>query len=186
MKVKIGSSTLELIKGDITKQRTEAIVNAANKKLAPGGGVAGAIHRVAGPELWEECEGLGGCRTGEAKMTKGYRLPARYVVHTVGPVYSGDPEDAVLLGDCYINSLKLALKSGIKNISFPAISTGVFGYPLEEAAIVALRSAIDFLKRNDGMDLIRFVLYSDRARRIHETRLKELVKKDSDIELIEE
>jgi len=171
MKVKIGSSTLELIQGDITKQRTEAIVNAANKKLAPGGGVAGAIHRVAGPELWEECEGLGGCRTGEAKMTKGYRLPARYVVHTVG---------------CYINSLKLALKSGIKNISFPAISTGVFGYPLEEAAIVALRSAIDFLKRNDGMDLIRFVLYSDRARRIHETRLKELVKKDSDIELIEE
>lgn len=186
MKVKIGSSFLELAQGDITKQNTEAIVNAANNRLAPGGGVAGAIHRAAGPELWGECKGLGGCRTGEAKITMGYKLPACHVIHTVGPIYSRDPNDAILLGACYNSSLKLAVERGIKSISFPAISTGVFGYPLEEAAFVALRSTIDFLKRSDGMDLVRFVLLSDNALRIHEKHLKELVEKDSDIELIEE
>lgn len=186
MKVKVGSSYLELIRGDITEQDTKAIVNAANNRLAPGGGVAGAIHRAAGRELWEECKKLGGCRTGEAKITKGYRLPASYVIHTVGPVYSGVLEDAKLLGACYTNSLKLAVERGIKSISFPAISTGVFGYPLEEAAAVALKSAIEFLKRSDKIDLIRFVLYGDDALRIHENRLKEFVMNDSDIELIEE
>lgn len=186
MKVKVGSSFLELVQGDITGRHTEAIVNAANRRLAPGGGVAGAIHRAAGPELWEECKRLGGCRTGEAKITKGYRLPARYVIHTVGPVYGGSPEDAALLQACYINSLKLAVERGIRDISFPAISTGAFDYPMEEASVVALRTAIDFLKRNDEIDLIRFVLYSDYAMRIHEKKLNELATKDSDIEWIEE
>jgi len=186
MKVKIGSSFLELAQGDITKQNTEAIVNAANNRLAPGGGVAGAIHRAAGPELWEECKGLGGCRTGEAKITMGYKLPACYVIHTVGPIYSGEPKDVILLGACYNSSLKLAVESGIKSISFPAISTGVFGYPLEKASVVALKTAIEFLKQCDGIDLIRFVLYSEQALRIHEKRLNELVEKDTDIELIRE
>jgi O-acetyl-ADP-ribose deacetylase (regulator of RNase III) len=123
----IGQTTLEVVRGDITKQDTEAIVNAANKQLAPGGGVAGAIHRAAGRGLWEECKKLSGCNTGEAKLTSEYNLKAKYILHTVGPVYNGIPQDAEGLRTCYINSLRLADENGITSISFPAISTGAFG-----------------------------------------------------------
>jgi O-acetyl-ADP-ribose deacetylase (regulator of RNase III) len=181
MRIKVKSGFLELARGDITKQQTEAVVNAANERLAPGGGVAGAIHRAAGPELWAECRRLGGCRTGEAKITKGYGLPARHVVHTVGPIY-GSPGDAELLEACYRNSLKLAAEKGIKTIAFPAISTGAFGYPMEAAAETALKTIIDFLKRNEGIDLVRFVLYSSDALEVHERKLKEIMKRDAEIE----
>lgn len=134
MEKKFGNSRLELVEGDITTQDTEAVVNAANKRLAPGGGVAGAIHRAAGPELWEKCIKLGGCETGEAKITDDYELPASYIIHTVGPVYSGSSEDPKLLALCYRNSLKLAEENDIKSISIPALSTEAFGYPIENVA----------------------------------------------------
>lgn len=167
-KVKIGESSLELITGDITKQATDAIVNAANKRLAPGGGVAGAIHRAAGTELWEECKKLGGCKTGEAKITKGYNLPASYVIHTVGPVYSGSSEDPKNLASCYRESLILAKKNKIKSISFPALSTGYFGFPMEEAAKIALKTVINDLKISPEIELVRFVLYDSKSLEIHE------------------
>jgi O-acetyl-ADP-ribose deacetylase (regulator of RNase III) len=174
MEIAVENSTIELVQGDITQQDTEAIVNAANKRLAPGGGVAGAIHRAAGPELWSECKKMGGCETGEAKMTRGYNLKAKYVIHTVGPVYSGSPQDPKLLASCYRNSLRLAVENGIESISFPAISTGVFGYPGEEAAQVALKEVIDFLRGNDKRIEVRFVLWGEDALRAHEEKLREL------------
>ena len=158
---KIGRCTLELAKGDITQQDTEAIVNAANKRLAPGGGVAGAIHRAAGPGLWEECKQLGGCETGEAKLTSGHKLKAKYVIHTVGPVYSGSPQDPKDLRACYLNSLKLADEHGIASLSFPAISTGAFGYPIEDAAKVSLSAVMDYLRGETRLKLVRLVLYSE-------------------------
>lgn len=158
---RIGQCTLELVEGDITQQDTKAIVNAANKRLAPGGGVAGAIHRVAGPSLWEECKRLGGCETGEAKLTSGHRLKAKYVIHTVGPVYSGSPRDPKDLQGCYLNSLRLAEDNSITSISFPAISTGAFGYPIEEAAKVSLSTVIDYLRKGTNLKLVRFVLHSE-------------------------
>ncbi len=175
MKVEVENSTIELVQGDITQQDTEAVVNAANKRLAPGGGVAGAIHRSAGPELWEECKKLRGCETGEAKITKGYNLKARYVVHTVGPVYSGSPGDGKLLASCYKNSLKLAVRNGIKSISFPAISTGIFGYPVDEAAGVSLKTVIDFLKKNEKGIKVRFALWDKKALEVHKEKLKSLM-----------
>ncbi len=156
----IGGTLLELVKGDITTQDTEAIVNAANTQLAPGGGVAGAIHRAAGPGLWEECQALGGCRTGEAKLTGGHALKARAVIHTVGPVYSGAPHDAEALQACYRNSLRLADEHGIRSLSFPAISTGAFGYPLEAAAAIAVATVFEYLAGATRLTLVRFVLYS--------------------------
>lgn len=161
MRVKVGESTLELVRGDITKQDTDAIVNAANKRLAPGGGVAGAIHRAAGPELWEECKKLGGCETGEAKITEGYELPASRVIHTVGPVYSNSPEDSEKLAECYRNSLRLAERNGLKSISFPALSTGAFGYPVGEAAEVSLKAVINYLRGGSEVNLVLFVLYDE-------------------------
>ncbi|MEM2715515.1 MAG: O-acetyl-ADP-ribose deacetylase [Candidatus Thermoplasmatota archaeon] len=158
----IGKSFLEIIKGDITDQQVEAIVNAANPQLAPGGGVSGAIHRAAGRELWEECKKLGGCRPGEAKITRGYRL-AKYVIHTVGPIYTGRQEDEVTLANCYRNSLKLALEHGIKSIAFPAISTGIYGYPVEEAARISLETIISFLRANEVEMEIRIVLYDEKT-----------------------
>jgi O-acetyl-ADP-ribose deacetylase (regulator of RNase III) len=160
--IRVNRSRLQFVVGDITAQDTEAVVNAANSRLAPGGGVAGAIHRAAGPDLWEECKKLGGCATGEAKITKGYNLPNRYVIHTVGPVYSGSSKDAGLLRSCYINSLKLADAHDIKSISFPALSTGIFGYPLDEAATVAINAIIDYLDGDTAIETVRMVLY-DRA-----------------------
>jgi O-acetyl-ADP-ribose deacetylase (regulator of RNase III) len=175
MKVKVNDSTLELAVGDITKQDTEAIVNAANNRLAPGGGVAGAIHRAAGPELWEECRKLGGCETGEAKLTRGYRLPASYVIHTVGPVYSGSPEDPRLLESCYRESLRVAEEHGIKSVSFPAISTGAFGYPVDGAAKIALKAVLDVLRKKSKIKLVRFVLRDSDTFQIHERVLRSLV-----------
>jgi O-acetyl-ADP-ribose deacetylase (regulator of RNase III) len=170
----IGNSTLELIRGDITAQDTEAVVNAANKRLAPGGGVAGAIHRAAGPKLWEECKKLGGCETGAAKITKGYNLKADYVIHTVGPVYSGSKNDPKLLASCYRESLKLAEENGIKSISFPALSTGAFGYPVQDAAKVASQTVIDYLKKGSNISLVRFVLYGKNSFDTHKKTMKEL------------
>ncbi len=148
--IQVGKSRLQFMVGDITAQDTEAVVNAANKKLAPGGGVAGAIHRAAGPGLWEECMRLGGCETGKAKISGGHGLPNTYVIHTVGPVYSGSKEDAVLLGSCYVNSLELADRHKVKSISFPALSTGIFGYPVDKAAYVAIKAIKKYPPRQYG------------------------------------
>jgi len=172
---KIGPSYLELVRGDIIAQETDAVVNAANSRLAPGGGVAGAIHRAAGPALWEECKQLGGCQTGEAKITKGYSLRAPYIIHTVGPIYSGSKEDPELLRACYLNSLKLASEKGIKSISFPSLSTGFFGYPAREAAQIALRTVVDFLKSHPEIELVRFVLWGKESFTIHNQALGELL-----------
>jgi len=173
-KVKIGESFLELTVGDITKQETDVVVNAANKRLAPGGGVAGAIHRAAGPGLWEECKTLGGCETGEAKITRGYELPAPYVIHTVGPIYSRSPEDPEKLAACYQESLRLAKEHKLTSIAFPALSTGYFGYPMEEAAQIALRTVAEELKKTPGIKLVRFVLYNTTALEVHENALESL------------
>ena len=134
--------------GDITQLDVECIVNAANSSLLGGGGVDGAIHRAAGPDLLRECRTLGGCATGEAKITRGYRLPADYVIHTVGPIYSGSSRDPLLLASCYRNSLNLAREYGIRSIAFPAISTGVYGYPPIEAAGIALQTVFDWMDEN--------------------------------------
>lgn len=154
---------IELIKGDITKVSADAIVNAANTTLLGGGGVDGAIHSSAGPELLEECRGLGGCRTGEAKITKGYRIPARYIIHTAGPVWHGGKGgEEELLASCYRNSLELAKRHGIKTIAFPSISTGAYRFPIEKAAGIALGTVKLFLKENpDPFDKIIFVLFSN-------------------------
>ncbi|HDH10128.1 MAG TPA: O-acetyl-ADP-ribose deacetylase, partial [Chloroflexi bacterium] len=165
MQVTINKSRLELVEGDITEQDTEAIVNAANPSLLGGGGVDGAIHRAAGPELLEECRTLGGCRTGDAKITKGYRLKAKYVIHTVGPVYfrEGPERAAELLASAYRRSLEVASENNIRSVAFPSISTGAYGYPMEEAAPIALRTVIDYLKTHTDIELVRFVLFGRRA-----------------------
>lgn len=139
--------------GDITKLSVDAIVNAANKSLLGGGGVDGAIHRAAGPKLLIECMKLNGCATGEAKITKGYRLKAKYVIHTVGPVYHGKPSDAEMLASCYRSSLELAKQNDVHNIAFPAISTGVYGYPKKEAAEIALRTIFGWFSENTDYGL---------------------------------
>jgi len=141
--------SIECQKGDITKLNCDCIVNAANERLLGGGGVDGAIHRAAGPELLEECRTLNGCHTGEAKITKGYRLKARYVIHTVGPIYGATEEDRQLLAKCYWNSLTLAKAHSIHSIAFPAISTGAYGYPLGEAAPIAFLTVCQWLKENE-------------------------------------
>lgn len=174
---KIGDSVLEIIRGDITKQDTDAIVNAANKQLAPGGGVSGAIHRAAGPALWEECKKIGGCETGEAKITSGYNLAARYVIHTVGPVFNNTPQNTQDLERCYLNSLSLAVQNGLKSISFPAISTGIFGYPLQEAAVVSLRAVIKFLRQHNKPELVRFVLFGEKDFKVFKNTLEDITKK---------
>jgi O-acetyl-ADP-ribose deacetylase (regulator of RNase III) len=177
---KIGESVLEIVQGDITEQDTEAVVNAANSGLAPGGGVAGAIHGAAGPKLWDECKTLGGCQTGEAKITQGYNLKAEFVIHTVGPIYSGSVKDPLDLKNCYLNSLRLADKKGIKSISFPAISAGVFGYPVKEASEVALNTIIEYLKEKHtlrrGIKLVRMVLFGSRDFNVFKETLKGLEK----------
>jgi O-acetyl-ADP-ribose deacetylase (regulator of RNase III) len=148
--------------GDITKQKTDAIVNAANKSLLGGGGVDGAIHRAAGDELYDECKKLGGCETGEAKITKGYNLNANYVIHTVGPVWNGGKygeEDK--LAECYKNSLKLAFKNKIKSIAFPSISTGAYRFPVEKAIMIAVKEVKNFLKKDKSIEKVVFVCFDD-------------------------
>ena len=157
-------STIEIFKGDITKLKVDAIVNAANSSLLGGGGVDGAIHRAAGPKLLEECRKLNGCKTGEAKITKGYNLPANFVIHTVGPVWNGgNYNEDELLTNCYLNSLKLAVENKIKSIAFPAISTGVYGFPLERAAQIAIKTVKKFIQSDKSIQKIIFVCFDDRT-----------------------
>lgn len=172
----IGNSILELTCGDITIQETEAIANAANRRLSPGGGVSGAIHRAAGSGLWEESKKLGGCETGEAKLTGGHNLKAKYVIHTVGPVYSNSVDDPRDLKNCYKNSLLLASQKNIKSISFPSISTGIFGYPVKEASMVALKTITDFLNKHPEIELVRMVLFSEGAYKIYKSSLEKILK----------
>ena len=153
------NSRLELVSGDITTLEIDAIVNAANTTLLGGGGVDGAIHRAAGPELLEKCKGLGGCDPGEAKLTPGYRLPARFVIHTVGPVWrGGGGGEASVLARCYRNSLRVAVENAIKSIAFPAISCGAYGYPIKEAAKIAVDTTGEFLGQNGTIEKVTFVL----------------------------
>jgi O-acetyl-ADP-ribose deacetylase len=173
---KINNSILELTTGDITVEETGAIVNAANTALSPGGGVSGAIHRAAGPGLWEECRNLGGCKTGEAKLTGGYNLKAKYVIHTVGPVYSGRAGDGDDLKNSYYNSLLLASQNNIKSIAFPSISTGIFGYPTGDASVIALGTIIDFLKEHREIELVKMVLFSDTDYHTYSLSLEKVLK----------
>jgi O-acetyl-ADP-ribose deacetylase (regulator of RNase III) len=154
---------IELLKGDITAIKADAIVNAANKTLLGGGGVDGAIHRIAGPGLLEECRRLGGCRTGGAKITRGYSLPAHYVIHTVGPVWQdGRHNEEMLLASCYRNCLSLAKEKGLKTIAFPSISTGAYSFPIELAAPAALKTTVEFLKDYPEIfEKVTFVLFSE-------------------------
>ncbi len=153
---------LEIIKDDITTLKVDAIVNAANKSLLGGGGVDGAIHRAAGPKLLEECKKLGGAETGEAKITKGFQLPADYVIHTVGPVWNGgNNNEDELLKSCYENSLKLTSEYNIKNIAFPSISTGVYHFPIERAAKIALATVDKFVKKNSNLEKVIFCTFSE-------------------------
>jgi O-acetyl-ADP-ribose deacetylase (regulator of RNase III) len=162
-------SRIDIIRGDITELDVDAIVNAANTTLLGGGGVDGAIHRAAGPQLLEECRTLGGCPTGEAKITRGYNLPARFVIHTVGPVWSGgNRREPEILANCYHNSLRLAARNDIKSIAFPAISCGAYGYPIEQAAEIAFRTTRDFLAGDDRIDRVIFVLASDEIVRAYQ------------------
>ncbi len=155
-------TTLEAVRDDITRQAVDAIVNAANSTLLGGGGVDGAIHRSAGPELLEECRGLGGCPTGEARLTRGYRLPAKYVIHTVGPVWGGGRRgEAELLRSCYLNALLVAEQHAIRSIAFPSISTGAYGYPIELAAPIAAAAVRKAVAGETGIRLVRFVLFSE-------------------------
>jgi O-acetyl-ADP-ribose deacetylase (regulator of RNase III) len=175
MQVQVNQTRLELVQGDITLQDTDAIANAANSSLLGGGGVDGAIHRAAGPELLAECRTLGGCATGDAKITKGYRLRARHVIHTVGPVYRGSPHDAELLASCYRRSLSLAALNHLRSVAFPSISTGAYGYPVEEAAPIALKTVVEFLNTPSSIELVRFVLFDQLTFQAYERALERLV-----------
>jgi O-acetyl-ADP-ribose deacetylase (regulator of RNase III) len=162
---------VELHQGDLTTETTDAIVNAANSSLLGGGGVDGAIHRAAGPELVEACRALGGCATGDAKATPGFRLPARWVIHTVGPVWRGGGDgESALLASCYRRSLEIADELGAASVAFPAISTGVYGYPKDEAASVAVES-VRSMDGRTGVELVRFVVFDDENRASYERAL---------------
>ncbi len=176
MEVAINKSRLALVQGDITEEETDAIVNAANSRLAGGAGVDGAIHRAGGPSIMAECRKIGYCPTGQAVITTGGNLKAKHVIHTVGPVYQGGTRgEARLLGSCFTESLKLAASRGLKSIAFPAISTGVYGYPLDEAAEVSLKAVIDYLRSHTDIELVRLVLFDRRSLDVFTEALRKLI-----------
>lgn len=174
--LQVAQTQIALLQGDITRQDTDAIVNAANSSLLGGGGVDGAIHRAAGPELLAETRTLGGCETGKAKLSGGYNLPARYIIHAVGPVYRPhDPQVALLLASAYRTSLEIANAQGLTSIAFPAISTGVYGYPVTEAAPIALRTVADYVRdQQTTLRLVRFVLFTPAVLEVFATALAAL------------
>jgi O-acetyl-ADP-ribose deacetylase (regulator of RNase III) len=177
MKAIIHQSTLEVVQGDITHQDTEAIGNAANSALAGGGGVDGAIHRAGGPSIMAELKTkYKGCPTGSAVITGGGNLKARYVIHAVGPRYSGSPKDAELLAGAYRKSLELCTLNKISSVAFPSISTGIYGYPVEEASRIALKTVMDYLKDHPEIKIVRFVLFDSKTYRVYEETLKGLTK----------
>jgi O-acetyl-ADP-ribose deacetylase (regulator of RNase III) len=180
METELSKTKLNLIQGDITLQETEAIVNAANTSLLGGGGVDGAIHRAGGPKILEECKAIrakqGGCPTGEAVITSGGNMKAKYVIHTVGPVWSdGNRNEEQLLRNAYYNSLNLAGEKGIKSVSFPSISTGVYRFPIDKASRIALNTVKEFLQKHSFVE-VRFVLFSERDLKVYEDALKEICK----------
>jgi len=178
MKATIHQSTLEVVQGDITHQDTEAIGNAANSALAGGGGVDGAIHRAGGPTIMSELKTrYKGCPTGSAVITGGGNLKAKFVIHAVGPRYSGSPKDPELLSGAYRKSLELCTQNKISSIAFPSISTGIYGYPVEEAARIALKTVIDYLKNHSEINLVRFILFDSKTFSVYEEALKELTVK---------
>ena len=167
---------IEVIKGDITQLEVDAIVNAANNSLLGGSGVDGAIHRAAGPGLLEECRTLGGCPTGEARITGGYNLAARHVIHTVGPIWrGGNANEDALLASCYHNSLELAAMNGVRAIAFPAISTGAYGFPLERAARIAATTVNLFFQADASLDTVMLVCFDNNAYAIHRAAVNEVV-----------
>ena len=179
MTTKINQTTLALVRGDITRERVDAIANAANEGLMGGGGVDGAIHRAGGPAIAAECSAIrakqGGCPTGQAVITTGGNLPAKHIIHTVGPIWrGGDADEAGLLASCYRESLGLAVEHGIKTIAFPSISTGVYGYPVAQAAVIALNAVKQFIEARDGLDEVRFVLFDDATYGAYENALADM------------
>ena len=176
MRKNVGNCLIELVEGDITREETEAIVNAANSSLLGGGGVDGAIHRAGGPAIIKECRTFGGCPPGEARITTGGNLRAKHVIHTVGPIYrGGSAGEEQILTNAYLSCLKIASEKGIKSISFPSISTGAYGYPVEKAAQTALTAIIDFLKRDSSIKHVRFVLFGKNDYHSYEGVLEDLL-----------
>ena len=183
LRAKIGKTIVDLVQGDITKESTDAIVNAANSSLLGGGGVDGAIHRAAGKELLEACRKLNGCATGEAKITKGYLLPAKHVIHAVGPIYFQNKNAPELLANAHRNCLRIAQENNLKSIAFPAISTGVYGYPMDKAAHVALNTVADYInQKQPDFELLRFVLFDARALQIFAQVFAEIAEKRADLQ----
>lgn len=178
MSSETSSNRIEVVEGDITRQAVDAIVNAANTTLLGGGGVDGAIHRAAGPELLAECRTLGGCATGQAKITKGYRLAAKWVIHTVGPVWrNGRHGEEELLASCYRSCFALAEQQGIRTIAFPSISTGAYGFPMERAARIAVGETKKFLEGKTSIERVLLVCFGEDAREIHSQALEEALRK---------
>jgi len=174
MEIRIGNSRLVLKQGDITKEEVDAIVNAANPSLLGGGGVDGAIHRAGGPEILEQCKKLGGCKPGDAKITTGGRLKAKYVIHTVGPIwYGGKKDEPKILASAYRRSLEVASENHCKSVSFPSISTGAYGYPIHDAAKIALRTIMDYLKDHPEIEEVRMVLFTNDDFQVYARELRQ-------------